>query len=36
MIDENVTNQDSDSETKASNPYDALYENVMLSFRFLQ
>ena len=29
MIDENVTNQDTDSETRASNPYDALFKEVM-------
>ena len=29
MINENVTNQDTDSERKASNPYDALFKEVM-------
>ena len=29
MIDENVTNQNTDTETRASNPYDALFKEVM-------
>ena len=29
MADENVTNHDTDSEIKASNPYDALFKQVM-------
>lgn len=29
MIDENVTNQDADYEARASNPYDALFKEVM-------
>ncbi|MFQ6044577.1 MAG: hypothetical protein ACE5PV_27305 [Candidatus Poribacteria bacterium] len=32
MVDENVTNQNTKSETKASNPYDALFKEVMTDF----
>jgi hypothetical protein len=29
MMDENVTNQNTDTETRTSNPYDALFKEVM-------